>query len=243
MYRLLYQLGRPIVLLYARLMLNLDVFWHASLPDGPKIIVANHPSFNDPFFVAMLSSRPVSILIIASAFWVPLFGLYLRRSGHIPVTPGKGQEALEKARQELDRGRSIVMFPEGDASPREGGFHKARTGAARLALLTGASIVPIGIHLRRERLRTIASKIGGQRKTGYWYLRGPYSMTVGEPMRFEGDVQNYEHVVSVSERIMQNIVSLAQESAERMKAGTCKKRLENTEKPLHRAHRGGTTHH
>jgi 1-acyl-sn-glycerol-3-phosphate acyltransferase len=224
LYRLLYQLGRPIVLLYARLMLNLDIFWHAPLPDGPKIIVANHPSFNDPFFVAMLSSRPVSILIIASAFFVPLFGLYLRRSGHIPVFPENGQEAFEKARQVLDKGRSIVMFPEGGASPREGGFHKPRTGAARLALLTGASIVPVGIHLPRERLRTIDSRIGGQHKTGYWYLRGPYNMTVGEPMRFKGDVQDREQVVSVSEHIMQRIVSLAQESAVRMKSRTRRRR-------------------
>ena len=115
-YRVLYWITRPLVLAYARLMLNLDVFWHAPLPDGPKIIVANHPSFTDPFFVAMLSSRPVSILIIASAFLVPLFGLYLRRAGHIPVSPEKGREAFEKARQRLLKGRSIVMFPEGDAS-------------------------------------------------------------------------------------------------------------------------------
>jgi 1-acyl-sn-glycerol-3-phosphate acyltransferase len=218
LYRVLYQLARPLVLLYARLMLNLDVLWHAPLPDGPKIIVANHPSFTDPFFVAMLSSRPVSILIIASAFLVPLFGLYLRRSGHIPVTPGKGQDALEKARLALDKGRSIVMFPEGDASPRDGGFHKPRTGAARLALLTGASVIPIGIHLRRDQLHTISSKVGGEHKTGYWYLRGPYHMTVGEPMRFDGDVQDRDRVVSVSERIMQQIVSLAHQSANRMKA-------------------------
>lgn len=219
LHKLLFWLVRPIVLLYARLMLNLDVFWYAPLPDGPKIIVANHPSFTDPFFVAMLSSRPVSILIIASAFLVPLFGLYLKRAEHIPVSPEKAKEAFEEARQSLKKGRSIVMFPEGDASPREGGFRKPRTGAARLALLTGASVVPVGIHLPRERLRTIDSKIGGEHKSGYWYLRGPYNMTVGEPMRFAGDVQNREHVVSVSERIMQQIVSLAQESAGRMKAG------------------------
>jgi 1-acyl-sn-glycerol-3-phosphate acyltransferase len=224
LYRLLYQLGRPIVLLYARLMLNLDVLWHAPLPDGPKIIVANHPSFTDPFFVAMLSSKPVSILIIASAFLVPLFGLYLRRSGHISVSPENGKEAFNRARQVLDRGRSIVMFPEGDASPRDGGFRKPRTGAARLALLTGASIVPVGIHLPRERLHTIHSMIGGQRKSGYWYLRGPYNMTVGEPMQFEGDAQDREHVVSVSENIMQRIVSLAHESAARMKASMHRKR-------------------
>ena len=85
-------------------------------------------------------------------------------------------------------------------------------------------MVPIGIHLHRDRLLTISSAIGGQRKTGHWYLRGPYRITVGEPMCFEGDVQDRAHVVSVSDRIMQQIVSLAQQSAERTSATVCRKR-------------------
>lgn len=217
-YKLLHGLARLLVMAYTGVMLDLDVLWQSPLPDGPHIIVANHPSFTDPFFVAMLSSKPVSILIIASAFLVPVFGFFLRRAGHIPVTPGRGRDAFEQARRALEKGRSVLIFPEGDASPREGGFRPPRTGAARLALLTGAPVVPVGIHLARERLRTIESRITGASTVGYWYLRGPYHMTVGEPMHFVGDVEDRERVVSASERIMQCIIALTRESERRMKA-------------------------
>ncbi len=220
---LLYWLSRPIVLLYARLMLNMDIFWHAPLPSGPQLIVANHPSFTDPFFVSLVSSQPVKILIIVTAFLVPLFGRYLRWSGHVPVDPNKGQEAFEKAKRLLEEGRSVLIFPEGDASPRQGGFRKPRSGVARLALLTGAPVVPVGIHLPRERLRTINWTIDGKPSVGYWYLRGPYNMTVGQALRFEGDPQNRAYVLSVSEKIMQQIVSLAGESEQRMRGRECVK--------------------
>lgn len=216
MYRFLYVLTRTVVLAYARVMLNLDVLWESPLPDGPSIIVANHPSFTDPFFVGMLSPRPVSIMILATAFLVPLFGLYLRRAGHIPVDPEKGREAFDRALETLKKGRSVLLFPEGGASPREGGFRAPRTGAARLALLSGVPVVPVGISLPHKRLRTIRARIGGRAQEGYWYLRGPYHMTVGKPMRFVGDVQDREQVVQVSDSIMQQIIALAQQSALRM---------------------------
>ncbi|MCP4540582.1 MAG: 1-acyl-sn-glycerol-3-phosphate acyltransferase [Chloroflexi bacterium] len=216
MQTLLFWLSRPIIFLYARVMLSMDIFWHAPLPSGPQLIVANHPSFTDPFFVALVSSQPVKILIIVSAFLVPLFGRYLRLSGHVPVDPNKGREAFEKAKQLLEEGRSVVIFPEGDASPRYGGFRKPRTGVARLALLTGAPVVPVGIHLPRERLLTIHGTVAGKRSAGYWYLRGPYNMTVGQALRFEGDVQDRACVSSVSEKIMQRIITLADESEQRM---------------------------
>ena len=128
----------------------------------------------------------------------------------MPVEPDKGQEAFEKAKNLLEKGRSVLIFPEGDASPRQGGFRKPRTGVARLALLTGAPVVPVGIHLPRERLRTINMTIDGERRAGYWYLHGPYNMTVGQALRFEGDVQDRAHVVSVSEKIMQQINPIQQ---------------------------------
>jgi hypothetical protein len=65
-------------------------------------------------------------------------------------------------------------------------------------------------------LRTINWTIAGKRATGYWYLRGPYNMTVGHALRFEGDAQDRAYVASVSEKIMQQIISLADESEQRM---------------------------
>jgi 1-acyl-sn-glycerol-3-phosphate acyltransferase len=212
-----YWLGRPVVEMYARSMLKMDVVRHAPLPDGPKIISANHPSTTDPFLILTLASEQVSILISETLFKVPLFGRYLQRAGHVPVVPGNGRAAFEKARQLIEAGRTVAVFPEGAISPLDGGFHKPHTGAARLSLITGAPVIPVGIHLQRERMRLIETMVDGKPEIGTWYLRGPYAMTVGHPMRFTEDVEDRAYVRSASERIMQHIAHLAHQSARRMK--------------------------
>lgn len=214
--RLLYQAARAVVRLYARLMLRVDIHWHAPFPAGSKLIVANHPSVSDPFYLGLLSSQPFKLLIVEHAFRVPGAGTYLRRSGHVPVTLGAGRPAFETARRLLEAGESVALFPEGWVSPQEGGFNPPRSGAARLALLTGVPVVPVGIYLQRKRNWVLSRKIGDKQTVGYWYLRGPYGMTVGQPLRFEGDVEDRGHVASVSSRIMQHIVSLASESEQRV---------------------------
>lgn len=213
--KLLYSSSRAAIRVYARLMLKLNVFWQAPLPAGPKLIVANHPSISDPFFLSLLSPQPIRILIIDNPFHVPVFGTYLRKSGHVPVVPGDGRTAFEEAHRLLEAGHSVALFPEGWVSPLEGGFHRPHTGAARLALLTGVPIIPIGIYLPRERNRVITANINGKHVVGYWYLRGPYSITVGRSLRFKGDVADRDYVVSISNRIMQRIITLAHQSERR----------------------------
>jgi 1-acyl-sn-glycerol-3-phosphate acyltransferase len=214
--KILYWLGRPIVALYARLMLRMDILRHTELPTGPKIIVANHPSTTDPFLVLTLVREQVSILIHDTLFKVPVFGQYLKRAGHVRVVPGKGRMALDEAQRLIRCGRTVAIFPEGDISPLSGGFHRPRTGAARLALSTGAPVIPIGIHLRRDLIRLIETRVGGKTEIGTWYLRGPYAITIGEPMYFEGDADDRPHVRSISERIMQSIAGLSLQSAYRI---------------------------
>jgi 1-acyl-sn-glycerol-3-phosphate acyltransferase len=206
-----------VVRLYTGLMLQMDILWLEPFPPGPKLIVANHPSTTDPFYLGLLSSQPVSLLIMEALFLVPIFGAFLRLSGHIPVAPGRGRPAFDAAHRRLLRGHSVAIFPEGELSPPEGGCSRPRTGAARLALLTGVPIIPVGIYLPRDQRRAIGPTIAGERQRGYLYLRGEYSMTVGQPMHFEGDVHDREHVVAVSEQIMQQISALAQESERRVK--------------------------
>ena len=210
-----YKLGRPMVNLYAGLMFDMDVTWEEPLPAGPKIIAPNHPSTTDPFLIAGLMPEPTSILIDDRLFKVPVFGRYLHLAGHVPVVDGNGRKAFETAKKLLEAGQSIAIFPEGSVSPLQGGFHPPRTGAARLALSTGAPIIPIGIHLPRERIHVVESKYSGISATGRWYLRGPYAMTVGKPMVFKGDVKDREYVREVGERIIQSIAHLAQQSARR----------------------------
>jgi 1-acyl-sn-glycerol-3-phosphate acyltransferase len=216
---ILYQFSRPVLKTYTGTMLDLDVQFQEQMPAGAKIIAANHPTTTDPFFVATLAKHQVFILINEKLFKVPVFGKYLRRSGHIPVVAGSGQAALDEALQRLANGDTVVIFPEGALSPREGGFCEPRTGAARLALLSGAPIIPVGLSLLRERVHSIITHIEGQEEEGRWYFRGPYKMTVGRPVYFRGDVENHPYVRQVSKAIMHHISELAYQSNERLRQG------------------------
>jgi 1-acyl-sn-glycerol-3-phosphate acyltransferase len=134
------------------------------------------------------------------------------------VIHGNGRAALEEAVQLLEKGRTVIIFPEGAISPLEGGFHRAHTGIARMALRTGVPVVPVGIGLDRERIRLVETEVDGKTEVGTWYLSGPYAMTVGEPMVFEGDVEDREYVREVSTQIMERIIQLAHRSTARVKA-------------------------
>lgn len=216
---LMYQISRPIVKSYTGSMLKMDVKWHEPLPKGAKIIVANHPTTTDPFFVATLASHQVFILINELLFKVPVLGEYLRRSGHIPVVAGNGKAAMDEALDRLRNGDTIIIFPEGALSPAEGGFCEPRTGAARLAIMSGVPVIPVGIHLPLERVKFIKSMVEGKVEIGRWYINGPYNMTIGRPLVFHGNVENHAYTRQVSKAIMHHIIEMAHQSRGRMQQG------------------------
>ena len=210
--------GRSVARSYASSMLKMDVQHHVSLPGGPKIIAANHPTTTDPFAMMGLVSEPISMLITESCFKIPVLGRFLQGAGHVKVAHGHGRAALEEGKRLLHAGRTVGIFPEGSLSPLEGGVCLAHTGVARLALSTGAPVIPVGIYVQREFIRFVKTEIAGQAEGIRWYLDGPYVVTIGEPMWFEGDVGDRDHVRSVLEQIMQRILQLSNESARRMSA-------------------------
>lgn len=214
---LTYRVSRAIVHLYVRAMLQLDVVWNCPPPEGPVILAANHPSCTDPFLLPLMFHRPIRLLITQNAFQVPGFGSFLRHLGHVPVVRREGLPALDAARELLEAGGSVALFPEGRLSPRRGGFRVPRTGVARLAMLTGVPVIPIGIHLLRAKNYGIVSKVTGKRTVGYWYFHGPYHVTVGAALRFGGDVTQEAKVGEASRTIMQRIIELALESEQRAK--------------------------
>jgi hypothetical protein len=73
----------------------------------------------------------------------------------------------------------------------------------------------VGIHLRKDLIKSVKSVVKGEERMGYWYPRGPYNITVGKPMRFTGDVEDHEHVREVAHQIMLKIMRLAYESEQR----------------------------
>jgi 1-acyl-sn-glycerol-3-phosphate acyltransferase len=214
--KILYWGSKPIVGSYTGTMLKMDVKLHSQFPAGGKIFAANHPSTTDPFFVAAMIRHQCYIMISDMLFQVPVLGAYLRRSGHIPVQEGKGQEAIDAAVERLKEGKTILIFPEGALSPGDGDFCPARTGVARLALASGAPVIPVGVHLEWNRIHTMRSTVKGRVEYSRWYFRGPYNITVGKPLFFKGDVEDRPHVRSVAEKVMLHIIALSRESETRL---------------------------
>jgi 1-acyl-sn-glycerol-3-phosphate acyltransferase len=212
---LAYHTGRGVVDLYARLLLDLDVVWKTPLPEGPVVVTPNHPTTVDPFLLPALLRRRLTILITGMAFDVPLFGHYLRLAGHVPVVDGNGRAAFDAARAHLRSGRGVVLFPEGALSPLGGGLGSPKTGAVRLALETGAPLVPVGIALDPARVRFEPTTAGGTTEVARWYRRGPYAVTVGAPVRLAGDPEDRAGVIADAAWLNARIAELAGESHRR----------------------------
>lgn len=208
----LYGVSVPVVGTYANTMLKLDITKHCEIPRGAKIVAANHPSTTDPFFVAQMLHQQSFIMINDVLFQVPILGAYLRKSGHISVKEGHGQEAIDAALKHLAAGHTIVIFPEGIISPTEGGSHQAKTGVARLALESGAPVIPVGIGLIHENIYHVSSTVRGVEQLAHWYPKGPYAMTVGGPITFNGDAEDRAQTRSTADQIMRRINQLATES-------------------------------
>ena len=131
----------------------------------------------------------------------------------IEVICGKGQsdQVLKQAVRALAAGRSVVIFPEGAISPANG-FAPVRSGVARLALQSGVPVIPIGIHLCDENCRRMPTTLEGESDIITWYLRGPYAITIGKPMYFQGDANDRSLVKIIAENVMGHIRALSQES-------------------------------
>jgi 1-acyl-sn-glycerol-3-phosphate acyltransferase len=213
---ILYGIGRILIQSYAKLMIKMDVHWRAALPAGPVLFAANHPSTTDPVFLHLLTKKPMSIMITSKVFSIPFLGIYMRGMKHISVIPGQGERVLEKARKTLNAGRSVTIFPEGLISPAGGGFNPPRSGVARLALSSGVPVIPIGISLNDKSCKRIPTTLEGEPDIITWYLHGPYAITIGKALHFQGDANDKDFVKSVSETIMQSIRALAKDSRRRV---------------------------
>lgn len=212
----LYWVGGRLVEVYTKIMLQMSVISHFQISKGPKIIVANHPTGTDPFVLFSLLKHKASILISENSFKVPVFGRYIKYIGHIPVSKKKGYIAFTKALKLLKDKGTVVIFIEGDFSPSVNKFLKPRTGAVRLALSTGAQIIPIGISVRKENVMNIHAAISGSETFGKWYFQGPYAVTIGKGVRMAGNVEDRALVRRLTKNIMEKVRKLSKESSMRI---------------------------
>jgi 1-acyl-sn-glycerol-3-phosphate acyltransferase len=112
---------------------------------GAAIIAPNHKSFWDTFFLAAATRRHLRFMGKVELFEGPLARTFVRL-GAFPVMRGKADaEALETARTILRQGGLLAMFPEGTRVRDPEALGSPRRGAGRLAIETGATLVPAAI--------------------------------------------------------------------------------------------------
>lgn len=150
---LTYGMGRIVVAPLARLVYRPIVEGRERVPrEGPVILASNHLSFIDSIAIPVAAPRPVHFLAKSAYFeGTGISGWFTREFfsaiGAVPVQRGAGQaalDALDQQRALLAAGRAVALYPEGTRS-LDGRLYRGRTGAAFLALQTGAPVVPVGL--------------------------------------------------------------------------------------------------
>jgi 1-acyl-sn-glycerol-3-phosphate acyltransferase len=136
-------LDRPLHLAY-----QVDVQGAENVPvAGPVILAANHRSFMDSIFLALSRPEPIAFIAKAEYFDKPLTRAIFSSTGQIPMrrgSPSAGRQALDAARAVLADGGTVGVYPEGTRS-RDGKLHRGNAGPARLAMTSGAPLVPVGL--------------------------------------------------------------------------------------------------
>jgi glycerol-3-phosphate dehydrogenase (NAD(P)+) len=142
----LYRIARAILLPFFLLYFRLERPGREHIPDrGPVLLAANHRSFLDPFVIGALTRRPVYYMAKRELFERRWQAWLLNSLGAFPVDRGAGDEhAMATARQILERGDCVVIFPEG-TRVRPGPLGRPHRGVGRLALQTGARVLPVAV--------------------------------------------------------------------------------------------------
>jgi 1-acyl-sn-glycerol-3-phosphate acyltransferase len=142
----LYTLVRALMTPLLRLWFRMHVSGAGHIPQsGAAIVAPNHKSFLDSFFLAVCTPRRLRFMAKAELIDAR-YGRLLVRLGAFPVRRGQSDEdALETARTILGQGGLLALFPEGTRIRDPDELGHPRRGAGRLALETGAPMVPAAI--------------------------------------------------------------------------------------------------
>jgi putative phosphoserine phosphatase/1-acylglycerol-3-phosphate O-acyltransferase len=235
--QVIFPFALPQLLPYARL--DIDGVEHIPA-EGPAIICGNHRSYFDPLAIGYAIARrgrPVRFLGKKEVFDAPIVGDVARAMGGIRVDRGTGSsEPLNEAAAALEAGEVVVILPQGTI-PRGKAFFdpvlKGRWGAARLAEMSRAPVIPLGLW--------------GTEKVWPRSERVPRVLNLTSPprvlVRLGGPVElAYDDPDADTARIMDAIVALLPPEARERRQPTADE-LARTMPAGHHADRAGSTEH
>jgi 1-acyl-sn-glycerol-3-phosphate acyltransferase len=200
-----WRFGIAVVGFVARLAFRIRVVGIEHVPaTGAAIVAGNHLSALDGVALGLVvgqrRQRMTRFLAGAEFFSRHVFGWALRTYRQIPLRRGEGDvEALDEAIRTARSGALVGIFPEGrvNADPMLG-LQRGRRGAARIALASGAPVVPVGIwgtHLRYPK--------EGLHFRRPW--RRPLALAFGAPIAVDGDASSADDAQRATDLLMEGI--------------------------------------
>lgn len=129
-----------------------EVIGADNLPDGPAILLPKHQSTWETFYLIWAMPRDLCFVFKRELLYVPFFGWGMALLHMIHIDRSRSRDAFDsvvrQGVEQLANGRWVIMFPEGTRTPA-GSQGKYKSGGARLAIRTGAPVVPIAINSGR----------------------------------------------------------------------------------------------
>lgn len=196
MWRIVYTIAWRIL---GPLFCRLRVTGRDNVPkDGGCIVVSNHMPGFDFVLLGIGAPRQLYYMAKSEAFKNPLLGNFLLSVGTFPVARGaRDKNALQNAANFVQKGNHVLgMFPEGTRS-RNGVLGRGKSGASRIAMETGAPVVP-AVVINSEK---IFKRFGR-------FPRTEVFVKFGEPFYCEGDTNDTAAVRANTQRIMYEIAQL-----------------------------------
>jgi 1-acyl-sn-glycerol-3-phosphate acyltransferase len=195
-----YFLGRWLMIFCLRLLTNWEVKGRENVDnEGPLLIVANHMNYADPPLIAVSIPRKTVFMAKEELFKSSISRYFVRSFGAFPVDrTAIDRNALRQAKEVLDDGWCLVMFPEGMRS-RDGTLLQAFPGSSLIAARSKTTVLPVGI--------TGTEKMGGWR----WIFRRPrIVVNIGKPFTLQltnGKVTK-EELAGLTDDLMCHIAEL-----------------------------------
>ncbi|WP_206305568.1 lysophospholipid acyltransferase family protein [Actinacidiphila soli] len=200
--------------------------------EGPAILASNHLSFSDSFFLPAVLDRKVTFIAKAEYFTSPglkgkLTAAFFKGVGQLPVdrsgARGAGEAAIKSGIKVLEAGELFGIYPEGTRSP-DGRLYRGKPGGlARIALATGAPVIPVAM-IDTEKIQPPGQVMPKLMRPG---------IRIGKPLdfsRYHGMDSDRFILRAVTDEVMYEIMKLSGQEYEDIYATAAKRQIAEAKK-------------